>query len=30
VIHGGASHSLRVAVTVTPAEAAAPDEPAAP
>ena len=30
VIHGGASHSLRVAVTVTPAEVAAPDEPAAP
>lgn len=30
VIHGGASHSLRVAVTVTPAEAAAPDAPAAP
>jgi transglutaminase-like putative cysteine protease len=30
VIHGGASHSLRVAVTVTPAQAAAPEEPAAP
>ena len=30
VIHGGASHSLRVAVTVTPAEAAAPGEPASP
>ncbi len=30
VIHGGASHSLRVAVTVTPAEAAAPEEPASP
>ena len=30
VIHGGASHSLRVAVTVTPAEAATPEKPAAP
>lgn len=30
VIHGGASHSLRVAVTVTPAQAATPEEPAAP
>ncbi|HEX2545042.1 MAG TPA: transglutaminase family protein [Ramlibacter sp.] len=30
VIHGGANHSLRVAVTVTPAEAAAPAEADAP
>ena len=30
VIHGGANHSLRVAVTVTPAESAAPEEMAAP
>lgn len=30
VIHGGANHTLRVAVTVTPAESAAPAEVAAP